>query len=426
MIARHAHMLSLLAAILAPCAPGADWDDLPAVKPGPNDWPWWRGPTQNGKAAPSQKPPVKWSENENVVWKTRIPGRGHGSPTVWGNRIFLVTADDKTKEQFALCYAVDTGKQLWKRKIHSGNFVKQHPKNSQASGSPACDGERVFVCFANDNAVWMTALDLDGSKVWQERLGDFKSVHGYVGSPAVYKSLVIMNGETLADRFVTARHRKTGKEIWRARREKVLHSFSSPSIGRCCGRDQLVLVGPKMVESYDPMTGQRLWGCDGPSDVGATTATIGENMVYATGGYPKRALLAIRGDGSGNVTDSHLAWRIDRDTGYVTSILLHDGLLYMVFDNRALLRVIEAESGKEVYQQKMSAKAECSSSPMLANGNIYLADEKGVLTVFKPGRTFEKVAVNDLRDGGFASPVFVNNRIYLRTSHNLYCIGEPN
>lgn len=424
MTARLTHVMSLLFAVCISVAHSADWDDLPAVKPGLNDWPWWRGPTRNGKAAPSQKPPVKWSESENIVWKTPVPHRGHGSPTVWGKKIFLVTADDDAKEQFALCYDIDTGKQLWKKKIHGGNFIKQHPKNSQASGTPACDGERVFVCFANNDAIWLTALDMDGNPVWQERLGDFRSVHGYVGSPVVYKSLVIMNGESTTDQFVSARHRKTGKEVWRARREKVFHSFSSPSIARCCGKDQLVFVGPMMIESYDPMTGKRFWGCDGPSKVGATTATIGERMVYASGGWPKRALLAIRGDGSGNVTDTHLAWRIDRDTGYVTSTLLHEGLLYMVFDNKALLRVIEAKSGKEVYQQKMSEKAECSSSPILANGNIYLVDEKGAMTLFKPGRTFKKIAVNDLGDGGFASPAFVNNRIYLRTSHHLYCIGR--
>ncbi|MDP6526386.1 MAG: PQQ-binding-like beta-propeller repeat protein [Kiritimatiellia bacterium] len=416
-------IVAVTAAIVTstPYAGAADWDDLPPVKVDKNDWPWWRGPTHDGKAHPAQKPPVKWSKTESIVWQSKVPGRGHGSPAIWGERIFLATALKETEEQVMLCYDRTTGKKLWQKTVHKGGFMKMHKKNSQASGTPACDGERVFISFMCKDATWMTALSLSGNTVWQERLGDFKSIHGYVGSPIIYKSSVIINCDTPTGSFITCRHRKTGKEIWRAKRAEH-HSFSSPAIGNCCGRDQLVVVGANKVESYDPMTGKHLWSCDGPSDVGATTATISDDMIFAAGGYPKRALLAIKGDGKGDVTGSHLAWKVTKEAAYVTSLLLHDGLLHMIHDNSGTLRVFEPKTGKEVLNQKLSG--ECSSSPMLAGGNIYQVDEKGVMNVFKPGAKYVEVARNDLGNGGFASPAFCDNRIYLRTLNNLYCIGD--
>jgi len=401
------------------------WDDLSEVKPAADDWPWWRGPTFDGKAAEGQNPPIKWSETENgetrnIAWKVDVPHRGHGSPCVWGDKIFLSTADDEAEVQYILCYDRATGKELWKKEVHSGGFMRQHRKNSQASSSIACDGEHLYATFMVQDGIWLDTLDLDGKIVRQEKVGPFKSLHGFAASPLLYKSMIIVVGDNRGAGFMAAVHRKTGKVIWRINRTSY-QSFASPIIGNVCGRDQLLIAGPYKVYSYDPNTGEELWTCDGPTDVAASTITFGDELIYAAAGYPKKNLLCIRADGNGDVTDTHLVWRRDKNAAYVPSMLLHEGLLYMIND-RGKGVCLEADSGKVVWEHDFDA--DFSSSPVLAGGNIYIVDEDGKMSVFKPGREFELLAENDLGDGGFAMPVICGDKIYLRTLHHLYCLAE--
>jgi outer membrane protein assembly factor BamB len=396
------------------------WDDLPPVTPAEDDWPWWRGPTFDSKAADGQTPPIKWSESENVVWKVDVPHRGHSSPCIWGDKIFLTTADDDAEVQYVLCYDRATGDELWKTVVHTGGFMREHEKNSQASATVACDGQHLFATFMVQGGIWLDTLDLDGNIVRQEKIGPFKSLHGFAASPLLYKSLVIVVGDNPGASFMAAVHRKTGKVIWRINRTNH-QSFASPIIGNVCGRDQLLIAGPYKVNSYDPNTGENLWSCDGPTDVAASTIVFGEELVYVSAGYPKKNLLCIRADGSGDVTDTHLVWRKDKKAAYVPSMLLHEGLLYMVNDGGEAV-CFEAKSGDVVWRHKF--KAHFSSSPVLAGGNIYIVDEDGKMSIFKPGREFELVAENDLEDGGFATPIICGNRIYLRALHHLYCLSN--
>ncbi|MFH1266397.1 MAG: PQQ-binding-like beta-propeller repeat protein [Planctomycetota bacterium] len=398
-------------------------DDLATVPPVADDWPGWRGPHFDNVAAAPQDPPLRWSETENVIWKAQVPGRGHGSPCLWGERILLPTADDETEVQYLLCYDRAGGDKLWQTEVHRGGFMRSNGKGSHASSTPACDGRYVFMPFMVQGGIWLTALDLEGTIAWQEKLGDVKSVHGFAASPLVYKSLVIVVADSAEGSFMAAVHHRTGEVVWKIDRpEYKLGSYASPTLGYVAGRDQLLIHGPYKVYSYDPATGDLLWTCDGPSELTSNTMSAGERLVYASGGYPKKSLLSIRADGSGDVTDTHVVWTKKNKTAYVTSTLLADGLLYMVEDGGEAT-CFDAATGAVIWQAELDGNF--SSSPVLAGGHVYIVNEAGVAYVFKAGRNFELVAQNDLGDGGFATPAVCGGRIYLRTLHHLYCLGKP-
>ena len=402
-------------------APGAPWDDLPPIRPAATDWPWWRGERGDGIATAATDPPLTWSKTENVVWRADVPGRGHGSPTLWGNRIFLATAEDKEKAQYVLAFDRRDGRKLWQTEVHRGGFMRMHGKNSHASATPACDGERVFMPFIVQGGIWLDALDLDGKIVWQKRLGSFESMHGFAASPAFYKSLVIVVADAVKDSFIIAVHRKTGEVVWKIGRPSYnLGTYASPAVGRVAGRDQLLIQGPYKLFSYDPATGKELWTCDGPDESTGSTVTFDGQCVWAAAGFPKRNLMCVRADGTGDVTKTHRVWEKRDDMAYIPSMLLADGLLYMVEDEGRVY-CFDAKTGETVWQAKLPGKY--SASPVLAAGRIYVINEAGATFVFKPGRTFELLGQSDLGDGGFATPVFIGNRIYLRTFHALYCLG---
>jgi hypothetical protein len=398
-------------------------NDLPPIRPAADDWPWWLGPNRNNIAAAGQDPPVRWSETENVVWKIDVPGRGHGSPCLWGDRIFLPSADDEAQVQYVLCYDRAGGKKLWQTEVHRGGFMRSNRKNSHASSTPACDGRYVFMPFMVQEGVWLTALDFTGKIAWQKRLGDFKPLHGFDASPLVYKSLVIIQADSVQGPFLAAVHRLSGQIVWKIERpDYKLGSYASPTLGHVAGRDQLLTHGPHKVYSYDPASGDLLWTCDGPAELTSNTMNLGDRLVFAAGGYPKKSLLAIRADGSGDVTDTHVAWSLKGKTAYVTSMLLVDELLYMVEDGGEAT-CFEAATGKVLWQTDLHGAF--SSSPVLAGGHVYIANEEGLVHVFKAtGDKFEPVAQNDLADGGFATPAICGNCIYLRTLHHLYCLGK--
>lgn len=399
---------------------GQDWDDLPAARPAADDWPWWRGPSRDNKAQPDQAPPLHWSQTENVVWKSAVPGRGHGSPCLWGNRIFLATADDQAQVQYVLGYDRRSGKQLWQTEVYRGGFMHSHPKGSHASVTPACDGQRVFAAFMGQEAIGAAALDFDGRIVWQKKVAPFKSMHGYGPSPLVYKSLVIVPADNPGPNFLTALRRDTGAVVWRIRRTDY-QSFASPNVGRIAGRDQLLVMGPHEVTSYDPQSGKRLWHCEGPTKEHAATAVFDDQTVYASAGYPDKRLCAIRADGSGDVSATHVLWKRPKDGSFVPTPLVHEGLLYVVND-RGLAMCLDARSGETVWSRKLDG--DFSASPVLVGDKLFVPDEAGRMYILRAGRSFELLATNDLGDGGFATPVICGSRIYLRTLHWLYCLGN--
>ncbi len=405
--------------------------ERPAAAPAPPnagaskdaDWPWWRGPNGDGRST-DRTIPTKWTTTQNVVWKTAVPGRGHSSPITSGDRVFLTTADEDAQRQLILAFDRATGRELWSTLAHEGGFLTKHGKNSHASATPACDGQRVFAAFINRDALHVTATDRDGKIAWQTEAGTFGSEHGYGSSPVLHKSLVIVLGDNLKGSFIAALDGGTGKIVWRTDRLTTGRhgSYATPIVAKVAGRQQLLVSGMSGVASYDPDTGKLNWSCNGPAEVTACTIAFNDRLVFASGGYPEKELLAIRGDGSDDVTGSHIVWRNNKAVTYVPSPLFHDGLLYVVRDD-AVASCLDAATGELVWQGRLDGNF--SSSPVMAGEFIFVTNEAGKTFVLKAGRRFDIVAQNDLGDGGFASPAISGGQIFIRTGHNLYCIGKP-
>ncbi len=384
------------------------------------------GEGRSWMALRTQGVPLEFSANKNVIWSVDIPGRGHASPTLWGERVFLATADDAKQEQYLLAFDRKTGKELWKRLCHQGGFMKtSHRQNSHASATPACDGERVFMPFIHQRGLWVTATDLDGNIIWQSRAADYDAIYGFGSSPAIHGSLVIVAGDNdQIGSFMAALHRKTGEIVWRMERPKI-DTYGTPIVPKVAGRDQLLIGGCGYLMSYEPNTGELLWKCEGPTaETTANTVAFNDTHVFVSGGYPKPyILMSVRADGSGDVTLTHREWSVSRQMPYVPSPLLHEGLLYIA-DDWGIGSCVDSRTGKFVWTKRLGG--DFTSSPVLCGDRIYAANEAGVVYVFKTGRKFELLAQNDMQDGIMATPTLAGGRIYLRTLRKLYCIGKEN
>jgi len=392
------------------------------VRIDPKDWLWWRGPGRNGIAA-DQRVPIEWSETKNVIWKAPVPGRGHASPIVVGTRIFLESADEKDKTQSVLCYERATGKELWRQELHRGGFDgRWHGKNTRASSTLASDGAQVFAVFYNQGAIWATALGLDGTKRWQTKLGDFESHWGYSASPTIHKSLVIIAADHKKAGYLVALDRKRGEVRWRTPRPAE-PTYASPVVLNLAGKDQLLIAGANLISSYDPDTGKALWSCKGTSTECVSSIVVEGDLLFATGGYPAKETVCVRGDGSGKVL-----WRVPVGC-FVPSMLVHRGALYGVLDDGIAI-CWKTDSGKETWKERLAGMF--SASPVLAGEHIYVPSESGKTFVFKANPDkYELVAQNQLGSGIFASPVICGGRIYLRVAQQtapwqeiMYCIGE--
>lgn len=423
----------------ASCARVDTVEEIRASKPGkavsipfaPGDWPVWRGPHGDGKSPARPAPPVTWGENENVLWKAPVPGRGHSSPIVVGDRVFLTTADEVKQVQSVLAFDRETGiGSGWKTDVHRGEFCRLHAKNSHASATLACDGERLFAVFLNSDALWMTGLNLEGEILWQTRLGPFQSEHGYGSSPVLWGSLVIASGDNVGSAYLVAVDRESGEIAWRTARprekgltEQSHGNYGTPIVRKVAGRDQVILAGYHHVRSYDPATGKELWSCHGPAQVAANGVATDGALVVASGGYPQKEVLCVRGDGSGNVNESHVVWRHERDESYVPTPVIHDGLVYLPNDN-GILVCMRLDSGEVVWKRRMGGNF--TASAVLAGDLLYLLNEEGVCFVVRTGESFALLAQNELdSEGGLTTPTIADGRIYLRTRNALYCLGEP-
>jgi outer membrane protein assembly factor BamB len=427
------HRLSLLLAsawllITLPTCTQADdpKKDLAAspITVSPTDWPWWRGPTRDGIAAAGQKLPLKWSDSENIVWKVPVPGRGHGSATVVGDQVFLAAADHEREIQSVLCYDRQTGKLLWQTEVHRGGFTtKGNKKASLASSSVACDGERIFINFLNNDAVYTTALSRDGKKLWQTKVSDFLIHQGFGSSPAVYQGLVLAAADHRGAGAVVGMDRATGTVVWKYERPKT-PNYTSPIILPVAGRDQCLMTGCDRVTSLDPLTGKQLWDIEGSTTECVTSIVSDGQLVFTSGGYPRNHVAAVRGDGSGEV-----AWQKNTRV-YVPSMLVKDGYLYAVLDSGVAV-CWKSDSGKEIWQGRLGGTF--SASPVLADDRIFATNEKGQTFIFRATPDgFHLLGENQLGDEVMATPTICGGRIYQRVAHHaggkrqemLYCIGD--
>ena len=394
-------------------------DETPSGSP--DAWPSWRGGVDGIARGPAV--PTTWSKDEHVVWRTKIPGRGHSSPIIHGDRIYLETADEQAETQSVVCLNRENGEQLWQRELHKGNLERQmHPENSQATSTLLCDGKRVIAVFLNDRKIWVIALDLDGKELWRTEAGSFSSKFGYSASPVPFGRAVIIAADHQQGGFLASIDRVTGKILWRkARPERS--SYATPRIvDRGANDQQLVIAGCRLLASYNPRTGEQLWATDGTAESAVGTPVVWNDLVLASGGYPEQDTLAVKPDGS-------VAWRKDVKA-YCTSMLVHADHLYFVSDD-GIARCHDLSDGREKWKQRLGGNFRVS--PILSGDNIYITSMAGKTTVFRADPTkFIKVAENQVGDEGFASPAVSAGRLYLRTAEGaggsrqewLYCIGE--
>jgi outer membrane protein assembly factor BamB len=375
------------------------------------DWPWWRGPLRNGIAPVRGSPPTTFNDRENVVWKTPVPGRGHSSPIVVGGQVLLTTADEQRETQSVLAFDRNTGALRWETIVGRGGFPsRNHQKNSEATPTLASDGERVFAVFFHHRAIHVTALDLSGRQQWTKNVGPFDPrmyEYGYAPSPVVNRDRVIVSAEYDGDSALTALQRTTGNVLWRTPRPRQI-SFSSPVVAWLGGRDQLLLSGGEKVVSYDPASGNRLWEAPGATAATCGTVVWQRDIVVASGGYPGSETVAIRGDGTGSVV-----WKNNQKC-YEQSLLVYADHVYS-FTDGGILYCWRLSDGQEMWRERLQGPV--SSSPVLAGGNIYWANERGTWYVFRPNpQRFELIAQNQLGDEGFTSAAAVRDELYIRAA----------
>jgi outer membrane protein assembly factor BamB len=384
------------------------------------NWPCWRGPRLDGSSH-EQNVPIHWSATNNVVWRTELPGLGHASPIVWEDRIFTVSALAESRERLLLCLDRRTGKQLWQKTVLTAPLEHKHGLNSFASSTPATDGELVYVAFLDGNRMFAAAYDFDGRQRWSTHPGPFASVHGFCSSPILYQDKVLLNGDHDGDSYLVALSRADGHILWKTPRDNHTRSYCTPLVRDIAGREQMILSGDKCVASYSPDNGRRLWVIDGPTEQFVASPVYSEDcgLVLITGGFPDHHILAIRPDGTGNVTDTHIVWRTTRGVSYVPSPIIEDKYFLVIADS-GVAHCFAAATGDLLWTQRLGEE---HASLVSAEGRVFFLNDKGSMTVVKAGPTFERVAQNELGEKCFASPAISHSQLLLRSDRHLYCIG---
>lgn len=384
------------------------------------NWPQWRGPRLDGSSQDRGFPSEFTDKTLN--WKVELPGEGHASPIVWGDRIFLVAVLPDTQDRALLCLDRATGEIRWQQPVIKTVLEGKHRLNSHASSTPATDGERVFTAFLDQETVVVSAHDFEGKPVWQVRPGTFASKHGFCSSPVIFEDKVIVNCDHDGPGYIVALSRTDGRELWRIQRPNQTRSYCVPLIRELAGRTQMILAGSKCVTSYDPHDGSLIWMMDGPTEQFVASPVYDEKsgMVLLSGGFPEHHILAIRPDGFGDVTNTHIQWRTNKGVSYVPSPLCENGWFLIVSDS-GIAHCFNATSGEIAWEERMK---EHHSSLVSAEGRVYFINDFGIMRTIRPGEKYDLVAESDLKEKVFASPALSEGQIFIRGSKSLFCLGK--
>jgi outer membrane protein assembly factor BamB len=404
-------------------------------------WPQWRGPYATGVSR-SATPPLEWSETKNVRWKVELPGRGSGTPVVWGDRLFILTAvpvgaggagghaplggGQLVPHKFTVL-AMDrkTGKIIWERVAkQEAPHEASHPQNGTwASSSAIADGEHVIAYFESKG---IFVYDMTGTLIWEKDLGDkrMRQQFGEGSTPALRGNRLVIVWDHQGQSFIVALDKRTGQELWRQNRTEI-DTWATPLIVDVSGRAQVVVPAMNRITSYDLETGQIVWHAPGLTMNPIPSPVAEDGVAILMSGFQGNMLRAIRlADARGDVSATNaVAWTYARDTPYVPSPLLYDGILYFLKSNNGLLSAFDAKTGTPHYQvQRLVEAPEVFSSPVGAAGRVYIPGRDGRTVVLKHGPTFEVLRVNSLDDGFDASPALVDGEMFLRGYQYLYCI----
>ena len=394
------------------------------------DWTEFRGPTGQGHAS-AVGLPLHWSETENVAWSVPVPGLGWSSPVVVDDRIYLTTAvprggGEPTKQSLrALCLDAGTGHEMWNVEVFAQDGTRTpriHNKNSHASATPLIDGKRLFVHFGTEGTA---CLSLSGESIWTTRELKYSPVHGNGGSPVLADDVLIVNCDGSDLQFVAALEKQTGEIRWKKSRivlQPNKFAFGTPLLIDVDGQPQLISPGTDVVTAYDPHDGREIWSVnyDGYSII--PRPVFGHGLVFICTGYDRPSILAIRPDGTGNVTITHVAWQVHHGAPHTPSLLLVGDELYSVSDRGGVALCLDARTGKQHWQERLGGSY--SASPLYADGRIYFQSEKGVTTVIEASTEFHELAKNVLPGRTLASFAVADRALLIRTDERLYRVED--
>jgi outer membrane protein assembly factor BamB len=406
-------------------------------------WPNWRGPLVTG-VSPTAKPLVEWSESKNVRWRIELPGRGSSTPVVWGDRVYVLTAapvgvelaashDSRgTRGQLVphrmMVLALDrkSGKTVWERVAREATPHEGYHQQfgTWASSSAVTDGEVLIASFESRG---IYAYDLNGKPLWEVDLGDkqMRNQFGEGSTPALYKDRLVVVWDHQGESFIAALDKRSGKEIWRQKREEV-DSWGTPLVVETGGKPQVVTGAMNRVRSYDLTTGEIVWETAGLTANPIPSPVYADGLVILMSGFRGNSLKAVRiAEAKGDITGTPaIAWTFERDTPYVPSPLLYDGILYFLKGNTGVLSAFDAKSGKPHYAlQRIDGVPNVFASPVGADGKVIVLGQDGSAAVLEHGPAYEVIAVNKLDDKFDASPALVDGEIYLRGYRYLYCVA---
>jgi outer membrane protein assembly factor BamB len=430
-----------------------------AAAPRQQNWPSFRGPQASG-IAEGQNLPERWdgARGENIQWKVRIPGLAHSSPIVWGDRIYVTTvissladatfkhglfgdgdaSTDRSVQQFkVISLDKKTGKVVWESLAYEGvPKEKRHVKNTYGSSTPATDGKHVVAFFGSHG---LYCFDAAGKLLWKKDLG-FLDLGAYdapqyewgtASSPILYKNRVIVQCDTQKQDFLLAVDADTGAEVWKADREE-LPSWGTPTLYPGPQRTELITNASNFIRGYDPETGKELWRLGGSSQITAPTPIFLEDLIVVVSGRrPEAPIFVIRAGANGDITlpkgsssSDRIAWSRQQRGSYMPTPLIYGGNLY-VLANQGIFDCYELRSGKEIYRQRLEHQGGgFSSSPVAADGRLYLSSEDGDIFVVKAGADFQVLATNPMGERLMATPALSDGKMYVRGERNLFAIGR--
>jgi len=404
------------------------WFGIASTLHGGDTWPEFRGPTADGHADATGLP-LTWSETENVAWSTPIHGYSWSSPVVWGDRIWLTSGTDDGKELFAICVDRATGQIVFDKKI----FDVPHPSdtanfNSFASPTPVLEKGRVYLSWGSPG---IACLDSRTAEVlWTRRDLECDHYRGAGSSPILFENLLIMHFDGFDVQYVVALDKRTGETVWRTPRRDIFgtddgdqkKAFATPVVIDVNGRQQLISPAAKATFAYDPRTGEELWYVRYEQHSAAARPLFANGLLYLSTGFSRGEVMAVRPDGHGDVSDTHIVWREMQAMPNKPSPLLVGDLLYTISDKGGGVTCLDALTGQQVWQERVGGNY--SASPIFADGRIYFFSDDGRTSVIAPGREFKLLAENTLGDGFMASPAVVGNSLILRSRSHLYCVEQ--